>query len=580
MNEVISSSALVLVDRLDGIERDTEVIFLELGQIFPAIKAAIDESARAAEATINEILISQRHGANAEQSRRHMQDFIEDSSRFFSQAAEQEESFSHIVEEGISGLSKLDEIIARIRVDSEEMELVSLNAMTVALKSGSAGRAFSVITDELKRLSARTILHANELSMVGGDLLGELGQLQSSLATLAKQRKIFFEAVQEALTQGFRLLDEQVEIVATNFRGLAQTAEKVRGPVSEIMQGVQVHDIIRQSLDHVRLSLKAVQINQSVEVTDKNEEQTFLAEITRLSSTLLDDVYNQVITSLTRFRTDMENIGAVVDEVHAEKSSWLEKLAKFSVSAEFDVLASDYIREKNRVAINARHVAEGVKRMDERFRTVNTILSRFKNIVIASRIEIARNNALAIVSNTVAGMMDLTERLEEDIAAAGIVTRSFSKTLGSQLNSYIDSGEETSTDFNDALKKLHAEFASLKDSRTKLCRAAESFQPFSSNFEAAIARAAHKTDGIQEVADELAAMRDNLAAYATEAEAALGVSAEQTSSGGLLIRNERLREIVERFTIFTHRQAAARIAHLDGTDTTETGASSGDVTLF
>jgi len=75
-------------------------------------------------------------------------------------------------------------------------------------------------------------------------------------------------------------------------------------------------------------------------------------------------------------------------------------------------------------------------------------------------------------------------------------------------------------------------------------------------------------------------MRDNLDSYASDAEDLLGVSAEQTASGGLLIRNARLREIVERFTIFTHRQAAARIAHLDGTDTAETGASSGDVTLF
>ncbi len=580
MNDAISSSALVLVDRLDGIERDTEVIFLELGQIFPAIKVAIDESAHAAEATIKEILDGQRHGASAEQSRRHMQEFIEDSTRFFSQAAEQEESFSNIVEEGISGLSKLDEIIGRIRIDSEEMELVSLNAMTVALKSGSAGRAFSVITDELKRLSARTIIHANELSIVGGDLLDELGLLKASLASLTGQRKKFFEAVELALTQGFRLLDEQVSMVASNFSGLAETAAKVRTPVSEIMQGVQVHDIIRQSLDHVRLSLNAVKINQIFESADRQEEQTFLAEITRLSSTLLDDVFNQVIASLVRFRKDMGNIDDIVDEVNQGKATWLGKLSEFSVSANFDSLASDYLRDKNRVTINARHVSDGVKRMDERFRMVNTILSRFKNIVIASRIEIARNRALALVSNTVAGMMSLTERLEEDIASAGSVTRSFAKTLGVQLNSYLSGSEESSASFNEALAKLHEEFARLQSSRTRLCRAAEQFQPFSAGFAAAIGRAAAKTDGIQALADELAIMRDNLAAYASAAEEALGLSPDQTSSGGLLIRNARLREIVDRFTIFTHRQAAARIAHLDGTDTAETGASSGDVTLF
>ena len=43
--------------------------------------------------------------------------------------------------------------------------------MTVALKSGGAGKAFSVITDELKRLSTSTIALTESITARGRELM-------------------------------------------------------------------------------------------------------------------------------------------------------------------------------------------------------------------------------------------------------------------------------------------------------------------------------------------------------------------------------------------------------------------------
>ena len=59
------------------------------------------------------------------------------------------------------------DVINNIKEGSIEMELISLNAMTVALKSGTAGKAFSFITDELKKLSAQTIKLTDQLTING-----------------------------------------------------------------------------------------------------------------------------------------------------------------------------------------------------------------------------------------------------------------------------------------------------------------------------------------------------------------------------------------------------------------------------
>ena len=47
----------------------------------------------------------------------------------------------------IETLSKLDKFIAAIKEDSEQMELIALNAMVISIKSGEKGQAFSRITE-------------------------------------------------------------------------------------------------------------------------------------------------------------------------------------------------------------------------------------------------------------------------------------------------------------------------------------------------------------------------------------------------------------------------------------------------
>ncbi|MBU0956069.1 MAG: hypothetical protein KKI09_11630 [Spirochaetes bacterium] len=591
MQDISVAIVQELLDRLKHIEKDTEHLYLDLGTIFPVIKAAIDESARNTDASIRTILAGYQHGVSAEQAKRRADDFVDDSRQFFDKLSVKEKAFFSIVDASIGELSQLDDIISRVRLDSEEMELVSLNAMTVALKSGHAGKAFSVITDELKRLSTRTILHANELSMVGSDLLVYLAQLREELGVLENDRLALFNAITAMLSEGFHQLDERVHATAAGFRRLSDTAATVRDPVARIMQGVQVQDIIRQSLDHVRLSLNVVledsgQNNARSESDNSsaglNEEKAFLAEITRLSALLIEDIYGQVVRSLGDFESSINSIDTLVARVDEAKKQLLLSVRAGVEQSKLPALVSAYLRSKHRVSQTARHVADGVKRLDDRFNKVNMILSRFNNIVIASRIEIARNKALSLVANTVAGMMDLTERLGEDVSAAGALTRTFSKSINTEMFTYLGDDENADQqDFDFAMKALYDELARLDSSCKTLVEAAEDFQPFAANFFTAIGRSRSQTAQIKLLADELSGMQQSLATHATEIESELGITMQQTLSGSLELRNNRLREIVDRFTIFTHRQTASRIANLEeGVEDESEAAVSGEVTLF
>lgn len=601
MVETAAMSVLELVGKIDSIERETEDIYLRLGEVFKAVKYEVDSSATDAEKAIVAVLSIHRGGASAEAARRRSEDFIEDATRYFKKVSAIEGTFLEGVENGIKSLSMLDDIISRIRADSEEMEIISLNAMTVALKSGAAGRAFSVITDELKRLSGRTIHHADDLSGAGSALLERLGELRSTLAALVETQLSFFQSARAALEKGFVSLESEIERSAREIRNLSGQALRVREPISAIMEEVQLQDIIRQSLDHVRLALGAADGNTAKVggaikagsatdgatgndndngAIDPDEEMAFLSEITRLSSSLLDDVSSQVRASLSRFKAGIEGVSAVMASVESARLEVIVSRSGESAGAEYEARAVPYIAAKENAVSGASAIADGVRRLDERFKEMNVILARFMNIVTASRIETARNKTLAIVSTTVAGMMDLTERLSDDVSAAGGVTRSFAKTLSTGMSDYLSVAEETMAELKVKVRGLKDEFDRIEESRGRLWGVESEFRPFSENFSKAIKEASGSVERIGVLAVELEDMRDVLEACAKANDARPdGVASLAGVASKAPLHSRRLRTIVDRFTIFAHKQTAARIARL-ASDADDSAADSGEVTLF
>ncbi len=578
MSYTAQASLTTFIEGIRRIERGTEAIYLKLGALFPVMKAGIDQSAASAEAAIRAIMHAYRAGTSRELAARRAKEFVEDAGAFFAKVSAAEASFLSGIDDSIEHLGRLDDIIDRIRDDSEEMEIVSLNAMTVALKSGAAGRAFSVITDELKRLSARTIVQANELSSSGAVLMQELATLRITLGELGDRQAAFFGGVKDALEHGLKELDSSVDASAEWLRGMAADAQAVRNPVSDIMQSVQVQDIIRQSLDHVLLSLGAAEeaANSPRGEAEGTDEELFLGEITRLSAALLDDVHGQVDASLNRFRREFDRIRLIMSELDRKRLLSPARSAMCFDAVDFDGLAAAYLKAKEEAGQRSARIVQSVEQLSERFKAVNAILGRFRNIVTASRIEIARNKALAIVANTVRGMMDLTERLAKDIDAAGEVTRGFSKALTAGVGEYLNGAEASAGELERELGRLKGEFRRMEGSRQALCDAEAGFEPFAAGFAQSIGAATEQTERIADICDELRGMRDELDRRSADIRERFGLEGLGADS----IHNRRLKEIVDRFTIYAHKQAASRIAGLGGGAEELVAAESGEVTLF
>jgi hypothetical protein len=592
-----------LIDEVSRIEQSSESSYLTVARLFPAIMAEMDRSGRNASASLDGF--NKFTGSASSTGLRSMAAFAEESGAYFKAVHERDAGFLVRINESIERLTSLEDVIGRVRSDSEEMEIISLNAMTVALKSGNAGKAFSVITDELKRLSSSTIGLTETITGRGRDLMDCFSGLRDSLRELDAFQEVFFGDLDRALSTGYQGLEADIREATGFFGQLLTEARDVKEPILAIMQGVQLQDIIRQSLQHVTISLKearqtALDVDGGAESFDPREELAFVSAVSELASSLLADVIAKVKEGSEALELQIAAVSFIVEGVEDRRRDFVKKLSYAtgdpkSSGHRVSMGSSDYLELKKKVIHTARRLADQVRGLDESFKGLAGLLSRFQNIVVASRIEVAKNRALAGVANTVQGMIQLTDRIGVDVGEATDTTKDFIKVSWSAIAEYSGEGEGSSSFSHSrlgrpessrrrkegeelegdrlvsTLGKVESDIESLDSARAGVGEAIANFLLYTPEFISLISEAQAEVKNMLELAAKLASLEAEVGSLRASIRAEIGEEISTTN-----IKSERLRSMIDRFTIFTHKKTAGQIGSFE----VEDGVGAGEVTLF
>jgi hypothetical protein len=566
----VAERVSALIEEAGRIERESETVYLELGSLFPRLSAEMGRSADIGERSLR--ALSSLGQSSLGSGRAGGASCVDEAAKFFRCLRERDSAFLARINEGITRLGALDEIIARVRADSEEMEIISLNAMTVALKSGAEGKAFSVITDELKRLSGRTIVLTEGVTESGHSLLDFFARLRNSLAELDDFQRGFFETIDETLGAGYDEIAEGLSGATALYSALLGEARSVREPVLRVMGEIQLQDIVRQSLQHVGISLE-----EALESAGSADEASaaFVAAVAELTGSLIEDIIGKLDASAASFGADMGAVNAIVGESERQRAAFLEGGRVRSASAEpadsagFRRSSERYLELKRTVVAMSSRVAEQVEGLEGSFKGLAALLSRFQNIVVASRIEVAKTKALAGVSTTVGGMIELTDRIEADVGAAVETTKAFTALASAAIVGYSREGGGEGDALVTTLAAVEQDMARLSGSKDSVGAAIEDFSLYTDDFIALIGRAGEDLSRLRALIDRLRAVDASLGELRDSIREGLGADAAPVES-------DRMRRMVERFTIFTHKKAAGAI----GRFAVEEGGEAGEVTLF
>ncbi len=562
----------------------TELIFTELGASFPSMLAlnrnAGGSSIQAIQAAMKDLVTGFAGTTDDEKS-------------FFREYNVKSNDIFARLNERMEMLDALNQRVSDIRKDSEELEIISLNAMVISIKSGEKGRAFSTITENLKRLSARMITLSNDLIQNENQMLEKNAVLKKSYADMIASQNEFLREEREEHTDG---IDRLISAASDYLTVMDEKAGKISSPIRNAMGGVQLQDIIRQSIDQVHLALAEVQGIREDETTEEKLDQLTLdLDLLEVSSRIIRDVERNLDNSLKIFADNWDLVHGILDSMDEMRRQFIADfldgsdpsssipMAMKALSAGF----SDYIgrlnlyqRGQKAMVRDSALIVGGVKHLRSLFDTIKPIISRLQHVRITQQIEVAKNPAISAVKDTVEYMSELIMKADGRVQETRKELEEFIGTIEELTGAFTLSSEEAQRQLEWIKQEKIQFFAKMNQHQETLTGLMYGLKIYPDSFK----------DTCRKIDDVLDSLKRTLATISD-----VGKHFDETiefyrsSRSRLLaeigetewvIHNDHLRLLAERFTITTHKEAAGQIGGFEVESSSLEEIESGDVTLF
>lgn len=587
----------ILIDQLTELIQHTEEIYLRLAQHYPTLLREMEKSLAQSDETVaalrgsgndsvpQDVQISTIVG--------HTRDVIQRATTSFQAMHARDDELFGALDRGIERLSSLEEVISRIREDSIEMELISLNAMTVALKAGSAGRAFSYITDELKRLAATTISFTDELTKQGNQLLQTFHEFRSAVTRIREFQENLFNQFQTRLLESFEAIRTGMNTILDTLGSITAKARDVKQPLLRIMEEIQLQDIIKQSVEHVIISLNEMRdLPDSVSTEERLDEMQFLATLPDLCSSVLTFVSEKISESESVFQSNAESSKKIITAVETERSEFVDTALagggrSGSLSSLFDQsietlseLIGDLERSielKEHVTSSGNRLMQEVANMEQGFQNFGTVVKRFRNINVASRIEAAKQSQLFGITGTVSEMTQLTRRIETDVNDALTATEQFIVSTQSTIKEYTHVFVEEETFVDQFGTDIRSSYEELYAAQNSLAKLISGFAVYTTQFFALFDETQTDLEALSDLNQDIDGVKEQLGRIKSMAQDQMNALLRTVEGDSWTIHNEKLKSIISRFTIFTHKKTAGELGGFEVEDAT---AASGEVTFF
>ena len=564
----------------------TEILYTRLGEIFPSLLSIVsDTDPSSSLASLRDILTSIRNGLNAsgDGSDDFLGGFNERNTALFGKLADK--------------MTALDSIHARledIRNNSEELELISLNAMVISIKSGEKGRAFSCITENLKRLSASMISLSNELMLEERKLLEKNTILEKSFAASRSRY--------DGITHSHAVSLQETVLPALDSAGedlaaLEGKAGQTISPIRQAMSGIQLQDIIRQSIDQVLLATKEiVPLDEQISTEDQLDRIVVDIQLLEICEKIIDDVHANVMKSVSVFSENWDLVHHILDEVEQQRRKFLSSYLDYSnrngtslpllldrASESFSEFVSRitvFQREQKGMVQDTASILGEVKYLRTLFETIRPIIARLQHVRITQQIEVAKNEALHSVRGTVDHMSDLIYRTESSVEETRKELEQFITDIESITGVYGEGAKRDDRELSGIREEKSRSFKTVQDSNEILSSKLSDLHVYPDSFQVMCKEVDDALVSMQTIADTLASLKESVAENVRESSSTRDSILAKTGSETWSIQNDRLRELVERFTITAHKEAAGQIGGFSVEDSTLDSIKSGEVTLF
>lgn len=261
--EEIVSLLPEIVSQLKNVTHQTERSAIEIGDkirfIYEKAQEHLVES--------NEISAQFRGGAGVDSNTslseviqsslrllREMIDMLEENSRLNTE-------YSGAIDTILVNTAEINKISDEIQYISDQTNLLALNAAIEAARAGEHGRGFSVVAEEVRKLSDRTSLASNNIIQIVEKVNVSVRDMSRSLQDNLKKNTERKTHVDHAVSELVRTAEDSTEVFTKLIANAVASSESVATNIDQIVLSLQFQDITKQQIDQVLRPIDRIKSN-------------------------------------------------------------------------------------------------------------------------------------------------------------------------------------------------------------------------------------------------------------------------------------------------------------------------------
>ncbi|MBR1537227.1 MAG: hypothetical protein IJ630_09835 [Treponema sp.] len=416
--------------------------------------------------------------------------------------------------EKIEDLNSLDKMIAEIKEDSEQMELIALNAMVISVKSGEKGLAFSKITENLQRLSKDMFTYSDKLSAEEKQLLEDISSLKVIFSGILDAQKSIAAKDSECTNEMNSLVSK-----------VTPAMEELRNEAGTIYPTIeQTRDSVHQNSASILSSLQELSntLRDAERYESTPDAQTrYIEKAKNLASTISNSMgsacqtfagnWSEVIEILDKAdgsRMDFE--GRFLNR-HAFGNDNIERSLE-SIVNKFRIIINEfnkYYTVQKDLEATCQGITSKAKAIYSVFENLRPVMSRLHHVRILQQIEVSKNEAITSVQDSVTDMDNLINAANKSLDGMESVLESFIHDTSTMLSNFVLSIHKD----NDEMTRLKADketcYSDLTNGQSNLVTAIQNFTVFPNGFQNKCVQAQQNLQDFMRLNAEIGSISDS-----------------------------------------------------------------------
>lgn len=567
-----------LSSQIQSQSKTIEEVFLDFSTEFPQLldsgkASSLDDLLETLQTLENENTLSSR----TENS--HFYDYEEKYSDLFKS-----------LNEKIQNLSQINSDISHIKNDSEEMELIALNAMVVSIKSGDKGRAFSKITENLQQLSTSMIGLSARLSSEEGVLINNVNNLKELFQEITSCQK----KISEISTAEMNRISSCITRSSTPLQEMKQLSQSVYPQIQAAMEGLQLQDIIKQAFDHVVMCFDQF---MDEELISSNEEKldtiAFNISLSEIAQDVLNDIGGHLQRASEIFSQKWELVESILDQTDERRSDYVHNFShtasssgSLSIVAQLES-ATEGFQEllkhfaqfqgiQKKVVTVCRNIIDRAHGMYDVFANLRPVISRLQHVRILQQIEVSKNDAVMAVKDLVTDMDNLIMDSSNALDAMQITIETFIAEVSDMISIFTSTMAEDNAKMTEVRTEKVAFFNTLQTIQERIYSLMQHFTVYPPEFKQQCDHVNGMLGQLHSIQADFDRMKDQLSAEVRRLSDKKTQFMHTMHLHNYEIKDDKFKELIKKFTITAHKEAAGKIAGFE----VEAGSAPGDVTFF